>query len=86
MIEIRGRKFSENTIIEALKAHCDWKEEIKFEAGDVLTNGLHSIRIIISVDGKLVAYGNDGRGTIEISELKHMLYKKIGRIQNIKFN
>ena len=34
MIKIKGREFSEDTIVEALKEHCGFKEEIK--AGDVV--------------------------------------------------
>ena len=83
MITVRGRQFSEDTIVAALKAHCNWLS-YKPEAGDVLSSGPHSIRIMIETGGKLQAFGNDGRGVLSLSGLETAGYKKIGRISDIK--
>jgi hypothetical protein len=35
-IQIKGKMVSEDTIVEALKAHCGFAEEYTFKMGDVV--------------------------------------------------
>jgi len=87
---IEGKEFSENTIKEALKAHCDWKEKYVFQAGDVVVNrkdkfnGINSLRVIVRYGGKMVSfdfYGNkmsEGQDAFEFYQ-----YEQIGVMSDL---
>lgn len=81
MITIKGKQFSEETIVEALMKHCNFEEEKEkyiFQAGDIAKFGIH-LRIIVWVNGNLVACDGGGycvaRGQAEFESCG---YKKIG--------
>ena len=63
MITINGKTFSESTIVEALKKHCDFQKQYQFQTGDiaiVCDNKNAWWRIIIEMYGKLRAFDEEG--------------------------
>jgi len=79
-IEIKGRKFSEETIIEALKAHTDWLEKPTIKLGDIVahvTTG--QLRFVIN-DGRLLAtVDSQGKVMARGSDINLNLYRYVGR-------
>jgi len=54
MIEIKGQKVSESTIVEALKRHCSFQENYQFQTGDVAKNEWGEWRVVIKTDIGLI--------------------------------
>ena len=62
MIEIKGQKISESTIIEALRKHCGFQETYQFQAGDVARNRWGEWRIIVRDSvGRIISCSINGR-------------------------
>ena len=87
MITIEGREFSEDTVKEALKKHCDFEAEKKhiFRPGDVAIHQLSPAypRIIVSDSRKGVAARDlHGLGfpAAGQDEFEHYGYEFVGRI------
>ena len=80
-IEIRGKKFSEETIVEALKAHTDWPEEHEFKPGDVARyhGSFSDARLIVNING--IHYSIDERGRVMAygDDINEELYEYAGR-------
>jgi len=84
MITVKGKDFSEDTIVEALKKQCLFEEEKEeepyvFKVGDVARNRADKARIILRINGEMRSINNKG---IEESEGQHDFevfgYKLIG--------
>jgi hypothetical protein len=85
MIEIKGRKFSEETIAEALQKLCNFEPEksyqYQFQKGDVAKNKYGDYRIICGSDyvGSLIAIDMKGRCQARSQvEFERCGYRKIG--------
>jgi len=84
-IEIKGKKFSEETIVEALKAHVGFEETYQFKAGDVCINDFGDKRIICKSNSasELVSFNSEGKAqSVGQSGFELMGYEKIGELKD----
>jgi len=81
MIKIRGKEFSEETIVEALQKHCNFEEKkYILQAGDVVVNSDGQHRVIVGYV-QPIAYNLSGNRMSEVqSEFEYFGYKKIGTL------
>lgn len=85
MITIRGKQFSEETIVEALEKHCNFEEEkYIFQPGDVVVNRGGDFRIIVgNVFSNFASYNLQGYKQSNLQEdFEYWGYKKIGTLTN----
>ena len=81
MITIRGKQFSEETIVKALEKHCNFEQPYIFQLGDVVDNNVGGRRIIVRHKHGLFAVNlcgiimAEGQSEFEISD-----YRKIGTL------
>ena len=82
---IRGKEFSEETIVEALQKHCNFEEKkYIFKAGDVVINKEGEYRVIVQgfVDD-LVSYDKrGGKMSSGQKEFEYWEYKKVGTLED----
>lgn len=81
MITIKGKQFSEETIIVALEKHCNFKGEgtYIFKAGDVVVNSVGNHRVIVWRSGELASYSPQGYfQLVGQQEFENCDYKKVG--------
>jgi hypothetical protein len=96
MIKIGNREFSEDTIKEALKKHCDFEEktELKLRHGDILENN-KGVRRVIFQKPNCNGYStfanacewtpNDSNSLIEITKwLKMNKYKVVDNVFDLE--
>ena len=89
---VKGKEFSEETIIAALQKHCNFEEKKQyvFQSGDIVTCDSYP-RIILKRGGKLVAFVSGGlEANIGQIAFECSGYKKVGTlndfIKNLKEN
>ena len=83
MITVRGKQFSEETIVTALRKHCNFGQPYIFQSGDIVTcNGFSRIILEIS-PGKLVAFDSNGyKGAVGQCKFEECDYIKVGNLNN----
>lgn len=85
---IRGKEFSEETIVEALQKHCNFEEKKKidiFQTGDVVLfddwGGNSFYRILLRYKGELLSFNLDGQWVDKgQNHFKLLGYKKVGTL------
>jgi len=88
MINIKGREISEETVIEALKKHCNFEEKFKekyiFQAGDIAVNCNKEKRIIVGTCGRLVSIDANGNEQSKSQQsFESWGYEKIGKLKDL---
>ena len=82
MITIKGKQFSEETVIEALEKHCNFKEPYVFQSGDIITFG-NRLRIMLKIGSELTAFRSDGIMMANSQkDFEGCCYKKVGTLND----
>jgi len=88
-IKIKGKEFSEETIVAALKAHTDWPDYV-FKAGDIVaTKGCGNKRLVVQqlTNGEYKLFTVDRFGMVCHSNPKNWqsIYKIVGKCCGFRF-
>jgi len=84
-ITVRGKTFSEATVVEALQKHCNFEPEKRdiFQPGDIVVNKWGDRRIIcVGGKGDLTAIDFNGKHQSNLADFKECGYRKIGLLSN----
>lgn len=87
MITIKGKDVSEDTIVEALKKHCGFVDELPLAAGDIVRN-INGLRILVENQGNdnlLTSYGLDGawQAGADADGFHNCKYVKVGTLTDM---
>lgn len=83
MINIKGQNISEDTIVEALKKHCGFQKDYRFQAGDVALNHHDDIRIICAPIDKLISIDKWGFWQNDNENFNAAGYRKVTTLNKI---
>lgn len=89
-ITIKGKTFSEETIIEALKAHTDWPEDKVLHRGDVVEISNGDLRLVVEmIGGGLKAVRLSGFVGCDVDKTESdsvtPIYTYVGRCTGFKY-